>query len=348
LSKKQHSSGGVSAAAKRAARVLLHDLGGIALIRWKNRRKFRVLTFHLFSDSDRAGLDAQCSYLARHFEPVSLSNLADALDCHTSLPKNAVTVTIDDGYKSFLEYGHPVFRKHRIPTTVFAVSGFSDGRLWLWWDQIEFALEHTPKTWFNGAIDDDPIQFPLRSPSEKAEALASIVEKLKIVPNGARLEFLANLGEMSGIEIPPCPPAKRAPMTWKDMRAVAAEGVEIGCHTATHPILSQIFDPIEIEREVRGAKDLIEDRLGLPVRHFSYPNGRRIDIGKLAPAAAREAGFVSAVTTEAGLNTCASERMHLQRLSFESDPDLRYSAELLEGLHMPRESVSFAGIGSRG
>jgi peptidoglycan/xylan/chitin deacetylase (PgdA/CDA1 family) len=319
---------------KRGARVLLHDLGGLALLRWKNRKKYRILMFHAFSESGLGTLEAHCTYLARHFEPVTLSRLVDAIEGHMFLPDNAVTITVDDGYKNFLQYGHPVLHRHRIPATVYAVSGFVDGRLWLWWDQIEFALEHTSMKSFHGTIEGNPVEFPLGSAAEEAEAFRSLVEILKVVPNGARLEFMANLGEFTAVDVPAQPPPDRAAMTWDDLRAIAAEGVEIGCHTDTHLILSRIFDQVEMNREVKGAKALIEERLGLPVRHFSYPNGTPIDIGNLARAAVTEAGYASAVTTKTGLNTSLSERLQLCRLPYENDLDLYYGAELLAGLHI--------------
>ena len=64
-------------------------------------------------------------------------------------------------------------------------------------------------------------------------------------------------------------------MSWDDLRAVASEGVEVGCHTETHAILSQIAQPSELDREIRGAKEKLEQRLGMPVAHFSYPTARK-------------------------------------------------------------------------
>ena len=71
-------------------------------------------------------------------------------------------------------------------------------------------------------------------------------------------------------------------MSWDELRAAASEGVEIGCHTETHPILSRLSNRLELEREIRGAKEHLEECLGFDVRHFCYPNGHPIDIGEAA------------------------------------------------------------------
>jgi peptidoglycan/xylan/chitin deacetylase (PgdA/CDA1 family) len=47
----------------------------------------------------------------------------------------------------------------------------------------------------------------------------------------------------------------------------------IGSHTATHPDLTRCGED-RLARETAGSKRLIEERLGIPVRHFAYPWGR--------------------------------------------------------------------------
>ena len=128
---------------KKAARVVLHKMGGLAVLRSRHRREFGVLMFHSFSERNQINVEAICAHIVRHFEPVSLSAILDALDGLKALPDNAITVTVDDGYRNFLLHGHPIFRRNRIPATIYAVAGFSDGQLWLWPDQIEFGLRHS-------------------------------------------------------------------------------------------------------------------------------------------------------------------------------------------------------------
>src|SRR5579863_4221016 len=127
---------------KRAARTVLHSMGGLAVLRGFQERSSRVLMFHSFNESDQSNLDALCSELTRHYHPVSLAEIAAG----SALPDSAFTVTVDDAYRSFFAWGHPVFRRHKIPVTLYAVTAFSDGQMWLWPDQIWFALDHSPHT----------------------------------------------------------------------------------------------------------------------------------------------------------------------------------------------------------
>jgi peptidoglycan/xylan/chitin deacetylase (PgdA/CDA1 family) len=107
---------------------------------------------------------------------------------------------------------------------------------------------------------------------------------------------------------PPWAPRLRL-MDWSGLRAAAEAGIEIGAHTVTHPHFRGLPES-DIEREMRDAKDELEQRLGLPVTAFAYPYGE-------ATAAAREAAariFRCACGTRLGFVRAGSDRFHLPRI----------------------------------
>jgi len=60
-------------------------------------------------------------------------------------------------------------------------------------------------------------------------------------------------------------------LSWGHLREAVASGlVTVGSHTHRHVDLSKV-DGRAAEEEMRRSKDLIEDRLGQPCRHFAYP-----------------------------------------------------------------------------
>jgi peptidoglycan/xylan/chitin deacetylase (PgdA/CDA1 family) len=319
---------------KRLTKGLLHQMGGLAALRLLRRDKFGVLVFHEFDEVYAASLEPICEHITRHFEPISLAKITDAIHGEASLPPNAVTVTVDDGYRNFLTIGHPIFKKYRIPTTLYAVASFADGRLWLWTDQIAFVLEATAKKAISVEIEKGHLlDLDISSATAKSASVFTLCEALKVIPNQRRLEFLNDLALLCGVEVPPEPPPHRASLSWEEMRALATEGVEIGCHTDSHPILSRLNDAADLARETRGAKDLMEARLKRKVDHFCYPNGREIDISEAAVACVREAGFRSAVTCTYGLNTPTADPLRIRRLPVGGVTDFAYATETLVGIH---------------
>jgi peptidoglycan/xylan/chitin deacetylase (PgdA/CDA1 family) len=59
-------------------------------------------------------------------------------------------------------------------------------------------------------------------------------------------------------------------MGWDGMRAWLDAGMEIGAHSVTHPDLTRLNDR-RLAEEVSGARQQLEDRLGIPIASFAYP-----------------------------------------------------------------------------
>jgi len=79
-------------------------------------------------------------------------------------------------------------------------------------------------------------------------------------------------------------------MTWDDVRALAADGWEIGAHTCSHPHLSQLDDDA-IGRELTESRAVCERELGRACRSIAYPFGDADErVRAAAPAAGYEAG----------------------------------------------------------
>jgi peptidoglycan/xylan/chitin deacetylase (PgdA/CDA1 family) len=62
-------------------------------------------------------------------------------------------------------------------------------------------------------------------------------------------------------------------VSWNGLRDAVSTGlVSIGSHTHSHANLAHATEDAAAD-EMRRSKDLIEDRLGMPCRHFAYPWG---------------------------------------------------------------------------
>ncbi len=99
-------------------------------------------------------------------------------------------------------------------------------------------------------------------------------------------------------------------MEQAQVREWLAAGHEIGSHTLTHPFLTRI-SPGEANQEIAASKKQLEDRFGVPVRHFCYPYG---DWNTAVRDLVIAAGYESACTTEFGLNTTQTHRFELKRI----------------------------------
>jgi peptidoglycan/xylan/chitin deacetylase (PgdA/CDA1 family) len=316
---------------KNVAKNLLHNMGGIQGFRLANSRGIRILMYHRFPP-DPPGLRQQCEIIKRDYTPVSLKSISEYLRGGDPLPRNAVAITVDDGYRDFL-WAHPVFREYDLPTTVFLVSDFLDGKLWLWFDQIKYALRQTRKQSFTLELPGEGIlTLALSSDQERTLAREKISERLKRVEDSCRLEGCKQVINQLEVDIPSVPPDEFAPFEWSEVRKLANEGVEFGAHTRTHPILSRIEDLARQHEEIEGSKRRLDEELGIPTIHFCYPNGTPADFNDATLKFVADCGFHSAVTTERGMNFRKSHPFLLRRLGVEPTIPIDYFHELLAGV----------------
>jgi len=294
------------------------------------RKGFRILTYHRFPPDAVDAFDRQCRHLRRHYQPVPMRDIASSLQAGKPLPRNAIAVTVDDGYRDFYEYAAPVLQAYRIPATFFLVSAFIDRLEWLWWDPLLYALERTARR---------QIQFGdfgtvgISSAAEKAAAFGFITEKLKILPNRRRRGLLAELIARLDVPQPRETPAEFAPISWEEARSLRRQGIEFGAHTRTHPILSRLETQRELTDEIVSGKERIERELREPVMHFSYPNGEPADFNDTVLKTVRSAGFSTSVTTVRGLNSPGCDPFLLKRIPVDPVMPPEYFAELVAGMH---------------
>jgi peptidoglycan/xylan/chitin deacetylase (PgdA/CDA1 family) len=300
------------------------------LARLATRNRARVLMYHRFGPGDPRKLsadvlDEQLYFLHRHFNVVPLGDLVTRLQSGAAFEPCTVALTVDDAYADFGEHAYPVFRKHGIPVTIYVVSEFASGRLWLWWDAIRHLLNQATEGQYRPVVANGRIDISLTDASSRHQAWLALAGIGVTLSPTERDLYLQELQSAFSLVLPAVPPREFAAMNWDELRALDPAIVDIGAHTRTHPILSRCDTP-RIVDEVGGSKKEIEARLGRRVSAFCYPNGEWSDVDERCIGAVRDAGFDSAVMAcgdmvGKGANRYALERMSAPHLcsDFKSD-----------------------------
>jgi peptidoglycan/xylan/chitin deacetylase (PgdA/CDA1 family) len=113
-------------------------------------------------------------------------------------------------------------------------------------------------------------------------------------------------------------------MSHAQVRELHALGFEIGCHSMTHPYLTDVDDN-RLHEETAGAKDMLEQIAGVRVDHFSCPGGRW---DARVMRAVKQASFRTMATSRAGVNLSTTDPFALARVTMlngtKSDDVLRY------------------------
>ena len=287
----------------------------------------RVLTYHRIDELWRRpwldpGLisaspkefDEQMAHLTTYYQVVTVSDVLDSLKFRNTkgLPPRAVLITFDDGYYDFEEQAWPILRRYEIPALLFVPTAYPDQpEQTFWWDDLYQALQNT----YSRENLDTPIgTFSLSHPVSRNQAYQRLKNYLKTLKHSETISNVKELCRRLGVQ-----PAPNCIMSWNSLRTLSQEGLTIGAHTRTHPLLNRISLD-EAQEEVRGSFEDLERELGYVLPLFAYPGG---EFNNDVVSVLEREGCSLAFTTKRGINNLHHmNALRIQRINVGSRTSL--------------------------
>lgn len=254
-----------------------------------------------------AQFEWQMRYIREHLYPVSLEEVIGHLDGRASLPTRAVAVTFDDGFADTYRYAFPVLKRFSIPATIFPATGYIDSGEPFWFELAAYLVFNVPPKALE--IPERGVFPSGSSPRDRQRSLQHLHEILKGLPNARRTEIISGWARRFAPEIAHGAIGHSRPLSWSQVREMAAAGVEFGSHTVTHPNLTQLSD-VELDWELAESKRVLEERLQRPIDTLAYPIGTTSAFDARVIAATERHGFKLGVTYVTGANPFAGLRRY--------------------------------------
>ena len=328
----------------------LDALGLNRLMRARNRYDIRVLTLHGVSTVTRGDLweplrpqldvrlfDAILGKLSKSYDFVSMDRVLASITGKSEPMKNSICLTFDDGYSNNFREALPVLEKYEAPGTFYVTSGNPVTREPFWFDRLDYVLQEAARQGAELEIGGRRFDFE----SDKREDVSrKYVELRKFAKRQfpREQEFVDSLNDLA---------EKAEEMTGKALKSIFEEDhwsrivtpdelsqyashplVTIGSHTVNHLRLS-FASSESIASELEESKTKLEAWTGRPVLHFAYPNG---DFDNRSIQAVRDAGYATAVTSDAGVNRVGQNPLSMPRLDFGYTLDSAEVATRVSGL----------------
>lgn len=278
-------------------------LGAYRCTSWLASRHPRILMYHRFaqkSDARRLGADTLAQHLKilrdRRFNILPLTEVAARLEQGDAMPPHTVVITVDDGYADFHQWAYPVLSRYGAPATIYVTSDFIDGRQWLWPDIVEYILHTSRHRELSTSVGGKLTHFEFRSPAALRAAWSEMGTYCLSVSNEAKLAFIRQIAAELDVTVPEQPTAEYAAMSWDALRQMSTDGIEVGGHTCTHPVLTSLPLP-QAESEIRLSKQRIESQIACEASSFAYPNGTPSDYDDAVKSLVRAAGYKSATVS---------------------------------------------------
>jgi peptidoglycan/xylan/chitin deacetylase (PgdA/CDA1 family) len=325
---------------RRAAKLTivggLHYSGLLGVIR-RRRMKDRalVLLYHRVNpagygapDYSPVGMsvtpeefDSQMRFIRERYDVVRLSRIVEAVRREDAFAPNLCAVTFDDGWEDVYRFAFPILRAQAIPATVFLTSGYIGGTGWAWEERGRYllALIHQRRNSGGLAREASVVRAELL-----AHDLGDLLDRSDaelpgwLLARGRALKQLDAAGRdalMQTLERIAAPDAPRPFMTWDEVRAMAAHGIDVGNHTATHAALPELSDD-DLHGELHGADADIQAAVGRRPVDVAYPYGK---FDERVKRRVQQLGATSACTTHLGLVEPGADPFALNRVNMSSD-----------------------------
>ena len=254
---------------------------------------------------DAALFDTQMQAVAAVFNALPLDVAIERLATGT-LPPRPMAITFDDGYSDNHDVALPILLRHGLTATFFVSSGFLDGGR-MFNDTVTECVRHLP----SGAFELPQwgvARCELSDAASRVLAIRQITAAVKYQTLAQRDAFCRDLEVRLGVPLP-----DTLMMSTQQVRNLVAQGMSVGGHTVTHPILQSIDDATARDEIVRNRAEL-QAITGVLPACFAYPNGKpKTDFGPAHVAMVREAGYAAALSTAYAVPGAGTDRFQLPR-----------------------------------
>jgi peptidoglycan/xylan/chitin deacetylase (PgdA/CDA1 family) len=293
---------------------------------YRVRPRLRAVLYHHFTDGTSSLVDrlavstrpdvfeSHVRKMARDYEFVSLDEVLSG-----KLPRRALLLTFDDGYRSVAELALPILRRLGIPS-VFFVTGACLERDSLPLDNL---LSHCC-----ASVGVDRVAATLDPDSRGARTFAQLLDLVAAMPYARCLKVGDELAERFELDQARLRAKSRMFLDPRDLAGLAAYGCEVANHTRTHVFCRSIVDETSARDELVGHARRLESLTGRPVRAFSYPYGLREDARPIVERVLRESGHEALFLAESRPHLKGTLGRLWNRVALDGCPPWRIRAEL--------------------
>jgi len=313
--------------------ALIAYFSGLAWVfRQLHGGKVPILAYHSITSSrhakpsclDLAGMTVtrlefrkQMEYLATHYNTITLEELVEWHSGNKELPPNPCIITFDDGYVDVYENAIPILEELGLKATLFVIGRSLTSPEGPWLHKMYSILDSVSPSLCAAAFEKADPDFSCNGEPDKAQLRNWTIGYLEKKDQATRLKFLeAVRAELS----PEFKYTNFQFINLEQLEDIRARGFEIGCHSTNHEVLARMTDR-ELTEDILECKKTISSVTN-SWTCFCYPFGHRAAWDERVIQTLKEQGFVSACTTEDGLNSRDVDLFHLYRIGMYSNDNM--------------------------
>jgi peptidoglycan/xylan/chitin deacetylase (PgdA/CDA1 family) len=213
-----------------------------------------------------AGFAADVEYFTRHFEPVTLRDIVDALNGTRTLPRACFHLTFDDGFSEMHDVVAPILSRTGVAASFFLITRFLDGGGLPHYNEVSLLLDR---------IASRPPSAPTLAEIEtlmpvQQGSASSLRDRLLAIPysENARVRTMA---EVLDVDIDGYVRRTQPHMTSEQVAALVGKGFAIGGHSHDHFLYGKL--PLDQQLDqTRTCMNTLDEKFGFSPKAFAFPH----------------------------------------------------------------------------
>lgn len=281
--------------------MLLAGSGALAL-RWRYLSPgVYVFNYHRIGDSSKTAFDpnvfscdeqhfeAHLKLIGSRFRVIDASALLDLVVSEEKVTEPIAMITFDDGYEDNYSKAFPILAAHGMTAIFFLPTNFIGKENVPWWDAIAWLVRNTNERILRLRGLDEPITIVTVN---IAHSIRQVLRWFKDYASATSAEKLDELEAACKCKLD-TDVASTLFMSWDQAREMQKAGMDIGSHTQSHQILSDMGLDQQRE-ELMKSKRILESELGAEVSVLAYPVGGLDSYTRETTQLVRECGYRAA------------------------------------------------------
>jgi len=324
-------------------------LGLFHASRYLMKDKLQILCYHGFETCDETNFRPQLfikkTTFNKRLELISkyrfpVLTLDDAL-CklrNNKLPRNAIVITIDDGFYNVLSVAEDILSAYNYPATLYLTTYYVQKNLPIFKLVVQYIFWKTKKreVSFGDCAWSKNKNMDMRIDNDK-EREYIIWECINYGENECsepeRMAICQQLGSLLGVNYQQIRNSRiLSLLTIDEAKLLARKGINIQLHTHRHYF--PVDDEAKAKKEILDNRKVLDEIVGYPTDHFCYPSG--IWNNDQWPWL-EQMNVHSATTCSPGLNNSEYPALGLKRfLDGEYISEIEFMAELFGFMELAR------------
>ena len=224
---------------------------------------------------------------------ISIDDVPTRIKAQKRGQKPFAVVTFDDGYVDNFIYAYPILKKLQIPFVIYVSVNLVNDHEPIW--NYPLIIERIIRKYEILKLGNGEI-YLCGTEKEKNETFGQLKKLLFSIPyKQLKAEFVRLFDGYLTDDVFP-----KNTLTWEQIKQLSKDPLcIIGSHTMSHCRLV-ITDEESLSYELKDSKKILEQQIGVPIMHMSYPYGTPLDVSYEAKQYAYKVGYQTALLSGKG------------------------------------------------